>query len=315
MPSLGIDVGGANLKVASPQEAEIIYFPIWKRASELEAVLCRIAERFGCEKVGVVMTAELADVFESKEEGVKFVAEACRKAFSEVYFLDVDGGLCSEIDDPRRFAASNWVASARFLLEEGYENFLFVDVGSTTADLIPVTDRIEAAKSDFERLQRGELLYFGILRTPVFYVLESFMGAPLCSEFFAVTADVFTLTGDIGEEDYTCDTPDGKGRKPIDCARRLARTICCDLEELGFETAKNLAFAAKAAMVEKLASAMRKKFEECKLDIVLACGIGEFLIEAACKKIGAKCTALSKLYGDYSKLFPAFAMMKLVEKL
>ncbi len=315
MPSLGIDVGGANLKVASKDSAEILYFPMWKRAAELESELRRIAERFGGEKAGVVMTAELADVFESKEEGVKFVAEACRKTFGEVYFLDVDGGLCSEIDDPRRFAASNWVASVRFLLEEGYENFLFVDVGSTTADLIPVTDRIEAAKSDFERLRRDELLYFGILRTPVFYVLKSFMGAPLCSEFFAVTADVFTLTGDIGEEDYTCDTPDGRGRKPIDCARRIARTICCDLDELGIDTARQLAFAAKAAMVEKLAGAIRKKSAEYDLDLVLACGIGEFLIEAACKKIGAECVALSKLYGRHSKLFPAFAMMKLVEEL
>ncbi|WP_456468097.1 hydantoinase/oxoprolinase family protein [Archaeoglobus sp.] len=313
MSSLGIDIGGANLKVASEEGWEVVYFPMWKKAGELEKVLGDIAKKYSARKAGVVMTAELADIFRSKEEGVRFIGGICEEVFDEVFFLDVNGRLSKALDNPSDFAASNWVASAAFLLQEGYRNFLFVDMGSTTTDIIPVTDRIEAAKTDYERLKRGEMIYFGILRTPVFYILREFDSVPLCPEFFAITADVFAVTGDITSEEYTCETPDGKGRDEESCLRRLARTVCCDLEELGVDRAKQVALEAKKAMKDWLEKAVEAKADEYGLRIVFACGIGEFLIEEACNEIDIECSKLSSLYGDYSKLFPAFAMLKLVQ--
>ena len=315
MSSLGIDIGGANLKVASEGGWEILYFPMWREAEKLEGKLREIAQKYSAKKAGAVMTAELADFFRSKSEGVEFIAKACQKAFEEVYFLDVDGNLKPHIDNPENFAASNWVASCRYLLEEGYRNFLFIDMGSTTTDIIPVTSKINAGKTDFERLKRKELIYFGVLRTPVFYVLREFNSAPLCPEFFAITADVFVLTGDIEEKDYSCDTPDGKGRSKEECMRRLARTVCSDLEELGEENVRKLALEAKSSMIDALSQAIKTKSEEYKLNEVFACGIGEFVIKKACEKAEIECRLISELYGDYSKLFPAYAMLKLVEKL
>ncbi len=309
MSSLGIDIGGANLKIASAEGWKIVYFPMWRKANELERMLRDIADRYSATRAGVVMTAELADAFKSKEEGVVFIGKACMKVFDEVFFLDVDGRLSKTIDDPLKFAASNWVASVAFLLQEGYRNFLFVDMGSTTTDIVAVTDRIHAARTDYDRLRRGEMIYFGILRTPVFYVLREFRGVPLCPEFFAITADVFVTTGDIGPEMYTCDTPDGKGADVESCMRRLARTLCCDLEELGEDAVRELALAAKESMKATLKKTIRSKRPER----VFACGIGEFLVEEVCRELDVECTALSSLYGEYSKLFPAFAMLKLVE--
>ena len=245
---------------------------------------------------------------------MRFIGEICRRVFEDVSFLDVSGRLSRTLDEPAKFAASNWVASATFLLREGYRNFLFVDIGSTTTDIIPVTDRIEATKTDFERLKRREMIYVGILRTPVFYILKEFDSAPLCPEFFAITADVFIATGDITEDDYTCETPDGKGRDEISCLKRLARTICCDLEEIGINKAKQLALEAKKAMKDLLKDALRKKTEDYGIERVFTCGIGEFLIEEICNEIGVEFISLSGLYGEYSKLFPAFAMLKLVQK-
>lgn len=310
MNSLGIDVGGANLKVAGNGVSEIIYFPMWKMARSLKQKLEEIAKRYGAERAGVVITAELADVFRNKEEGIRFVEKACRDVFREVYFLDVYGNLSKEIKNPRVFSASNWVASVSFLISNGYRDFLFVDVGSTTVDLIPVKEKIVSALTDFERLKRRELIYFGVLRTPLFYVLRSFEGAKLCPEFFAITADAFRITGDIREEDYTCETPDGKGKSVEDCMRRIARTVCCDLEELGEKKVKEIAIKAKKSMIRTLQREIRRKIEEHELKQVLACGIGEFLVEESCK-----CLCLSKIYGEFSKLFPAFAMFKLVENL
>ncbi|MEM4946118.1 MAG: hydantoinase/oxoprolinase family protein [Archaeoglobaceae archaeon] len=309
MNPLGIDIGGANLKVTNGQENKIIYFPMWKKAPELGNKLKEIANHFGAEKAGVVITAELADVFKSKKEGVGFIAKKCYEVFREVYFLDIDGHLTKEIEDPLKFCASNWMASVTFLLAEGYRDFLFVDMGSTTTDLIPVKDRVMSAKTDFERLKRRELIYIGVLRTPVFYVLRRFKGVELCPEFFAITADVFRITGEIDEEDYNCDTPDSAGKGVTDCMRRLARTVCCDLEELGEENVKLLALMTRKTIIKILGEEIRSKVLQYGLKRVLACGIGEFLVEHA-----FDCTKLSKIYGEASKLFPAFAMLKLVEK-
>ncbi len=314
MNSLGIDVGGANLKIAARDGWEIIYFPMWKKVDQLGEVLRSVAEKYGAQKAGVVMTAELVDVFESKEKGVRKIVSTCSEIFDEVLFLDVFGNLCRDVSDPLKFAASNWVASIKFLLEEEHTNFLFVDMGSTTTDLIPVTDRIQAALTDFERLKRGELIYFGVLRTPVFYVLEEYDSAPLCPEYFSITADVFVVTGDISYAEYTCETPDGGGKDRRSCLKRLARTVCCDLNELGESNAARIAFEAKKSMVERLASGIERKIEEYGLEIVFACGIGEFLIQECCELLGVECIRLSDVYGDYSKLFPAYAMLKLVEK-
>lgn len=313
---LGIDIGGANIKVASEDDWEISYFPMWKRANYLEDFLREIAEKYSATKAGIVMTAELADVFESKKEGVIFISKACKNVFNQVFFLDIDGKLSCEIDNdnPLKFAASNWIASATLLLKEGYRDFLFIDVGSTTTDIIPVTKKIEAAKTDYERLKRGEMIYFGILRTPVFYVLREFNSVPLCPEFFAITADIFVLTGDIAEVDYSCDTPDGGNKDPTSCMRRLARTVCCDLKELGAENARKIAIEAKNSMKRALENIISTKIEEYGLNIVLACGIGEFLVEEACNEINVECTKLSSIYGEYSKLFPAFAMLKLIQQ-
>ena len=40
-----------------------------------------------------------------------------------------------------------------------------MDMGSTTTDLIPIKGEPLAAKTDFLRLARGELVYMGLLRT------------------------------------------------------------------------------------------------------------------------------------------------------
>ena len=65
----------------------------------------------------------------------------------------------------RKLAAANWLASADFLREK-YPDALLLDIGSTTADFIPLS-RFSSLKglSDLARLQKGYLVYTGMLRT------------------------------------------------------------------------------------------------------------------------------------------------------
>ncbi|AEA47956.1 hydantoinase/oxoprolinase family protein [Archaeoglobus veneficus] len=321
MSSLGLDVGGANLKFSLVEGkgekggmGGIIYFPIWKNADRLANRLAELNDTLEPEKVGVVITAELSDVFSSKSEGVKFVESSVLKAFpdSEVYFLSVDGVLSREANPPSDFAASNWVASVLFLAKT-FEDFLFADMGSTTTDLIPVKGKILAAKTDYERLKRGELIYMGVLRTPVFHVLPHFT-VPLVPEFFAITGDVFVVTGDIAADDYTCETPDGRGKEVKNCMQRLARQLCCDLEEIGEDFVTELAAEAKKAIIEKIANAMSGLASIHGLNTVVGCGIGEFILQHAAKTAGLDYISLREMYGERSHYFPAYAMARLVEE-
>lgn len=76
---LGIDIGGANTKVASSDGrlVELHYIPLWKNTT-LREVLLDIAKRLKPEKVAVVITGELADCFPDKETGHILYYRCCK---------------------------------------------------------------------------------------------------------------------------------------------------------------------------------------------------------------------------------------------
>src|SRR4030095_13896820 len=192
--------------------------------------------------MAVTMTAELADCFATKRDGVEFVLAAFRAAFptTDVRVYGLDGRFRS-VDDARQqphdVAAANWMASAT-LVARTHPDALFIDVGSTTSDIIPlVAGRVAAVgRSDPERLCAGELVYTGCLRTPVCAVVRSLpLAGSRCrvaAEHFAIAADVHRWLGRLAENDYTCDTPDGRGRSRSEAGARLARMVCADSETL-----------------------------------------------------------------------------------
>ena len=301
----GLDIGGANIKVYDG-EAKIFYFPMWKKWRELEDFL-RGLDITG--KVGIVLTAELADCFKSKAEGVRYIADIAKRVFDDVCFIDIDGNLKREIDVPERFAANNWIASVKFLAEQ-FESFIFVDMGSTTTDIIPVKDKdILASKTDFERLKRRELLYFGMLRTPSFYLIKD----NCSSEFFSIVADAMRIVGLIDEDAYICETPDGRGKGIHECMQRLARQFCADVSEVGEEFVINQAEKIVQEMVDRVADALKEKRASYGIDLAIGCGIGEEIIRRACKKAKLEYLSLEEKFGEVSHIFPAFAIAKILQ--
>ena len=133
---LGLDIGGANTKAASSDGlfAESVYLPLWKHAP-LDEVL-RLLALQEPQAVAVVITGELADCFSTKREGIsRALLRAVKRAFScPVYFWGASGFAWT---DPLELAAANWSASAALLARE-VGDCLFVDMGSTTTDLIPI---------------------------------------------------------------------------------------------------------------------------------------------------------------------------------
>lgn len=311
MTVLGLDIGGANLKLSCENYSQIIYFPLWDRYSELEQKLIDINTQIKPRKVGVVLTAELADCFSSRVEGIKSIFSVVQDAFScEVLFLNINGEfqLLENISDPEMFFASNWIASTNFLLSEGWQDFILADMGSTTTDLIPVTDKV-LGRSDHERLKRGELFYCGVLRTPVFYTLPNF-DVPLIPEYFAINGDAFVVTGDLNPKDYTCDTPDGRGKSKEECMSRMARSVCLDADG-NEEYIEKLALKVKEEAINRTGQMMEKVAAENGVNRVLGCGLGEFILQKAALRAGLEYYSLADKY-PCTDLFPAYAISKLV---
>jgi probable H4MPT-linked C1 transfer pathway protein len=306
-PILGWDVGGANLKAArvehglsTPPTVLACPFAIWRDRDRLPGLLVRTAERLGgTPNMAVTMTAELADCFATKRAGVLFVLDAFRAAFPDVepWIYGIDGRFRSDAmarRRPHRVAAANWRASATFVART-FPDALFIDVGSTTTDIIPIVAGRVAVRghTDSARLRSGELVYTGALRTPVCAVVRSvpLRGRPcrVAAEHFAVAADGHLWLGSIGEEQYTCETPDGRGRSRPEAAARLARMVCADMELLRPDDITAIAAHVARAQMRQIASAIRQVRRRlgpsCPRMAVLA-GQGAFLAQSAATTAG-----------------------------
>jgi probable H4MPT-linked C1 transfer pathway protein len=308
---LGLDIGGANTKAASSDGclAESIYMPLWKNAP-----LSEVLERYAGlepEAVAAVITGELADCFSCKSEGIESISSAVRKAFHcPVHFWGI-GGFRS-----RKLAGANWSASATLLAREGGDS-LFVDMGSTTTDIIPIIGEPVAAHTDLQRLARGELIYTGMLRTNLGALLPSVRicgeSVPLSPELFAIAADVRLVLGEITADGYTCDTPDGAQKDREAALRRLARTVCADLEEIGERGALAIARQVRERQHNILVEALLRQTKKHNISRVVAAGIGEGIILEAASFLGMECILLSEKYGQkISEIFPAYAAARLL---
>lgn len=312
---LGLDIGGANTKAASTDGSitESVYLPLW-RGAPLGLTLCRLSEN-DPEAVGVVITGELADCYKSKAEGIAAIRSAVEGAFRcPIYYWGVNGFNWS---DPKELAAANWSASATLVSEE-LGDCLFVDMGSTTTDLIPIKSRPLAASTDFWRLANGELVYTGMLRTSLGSLLRTIRldgrTVPLSPEFFAIIADAYLIMGQISPAEYSCDTPDGSGKDKTSAMRRIARTVCADFEELGEAGITAIAKQAVDLQFDILKYAIERQCSRFNLEKVVAAGIGEKVIALASSCIGYGCISLSEKYGKQrSNIFPAYAVAKLLE--
>ena len=265
--TLGWDVGGAHLKAALAENGEIrrvwqLPTPLWKGLDPLEQALAAIlAEAGEVSRHAVTMTGELSDVFTERGEGVAALTGiVSRHLGGNVTLYAGSLGLVptsAHADHAGKIASANWHASAG-LVAARIEAALFVDMGSTTTDIVPVAEgRVEAfGETDAERLLAGELVYQGYTRTALMAVADrvSFAGAqtPIMAELFATMADVQRILGVLDEDDDQHAAADGKEKTVTASRARLGRMIGRDASEADEATFEHLARAFAEAQVRRI---------------------------------------------------------------
>jgi probable H4MPT-linked C1 transfer pathway protein len=275
MPAvIGLDVGGANTKAAW-RDGDAVRtvsrpFEVWRDREALSAVIREVVADLSDEPadlVALTTTAELSDAFRTKREGVGFVLDGAEAALGAPLLVLTTAGELVGVDEararPLEVAAANWAASAAAVAAV-HPDALLLDVGSTTADVIPIAaGRVVAVgRTDLDRLLAGELVYTGVLRTNLATIAARVpvrgKWCPVASELFAISADVHLLLGRLAPEDYTCPTPDGRTAS-VECAReRVARLVCADVEQLGLGEIDAVAAHVAAEQVRQIEAAVRR---------------------------------------------------------
>ncbi|MFT3730609.1 MAG: hydantoinase/oxoprolinase family protein [Hyphomicrobium sp.] len=255
--AIGLDVGGAHLKIARVENKQLVAVrqiacPLWRGIDRLDAALddgrSIIA---GVDTFAVTMTAELTEIFESREAGVVALLQRLRERLTgelHVYMgLKGFGSPEAAAGDPMSVASANFLATSA-LVSQIRPRQLLIDMGSTTTDII-ACDR-PLGLTDAERMQTGELVYTGLTRTPVPSVATR---APLAGQWqglardtFATMADVRRILGSLPDDVDQHETADGRGKTQQESLDRFARGFGRDGDMRHLST-----WRASAAYVEE----------------------------------------------------------------
>jgi probable H4MPT-linked C1 transfer pathway protein len=305
---VGWDVGGAHVKACLLEDERIVDVaqwpcPLWRGLDQLDATLASARARWpeawdARTRHAATMTGEMVDLFEDREEGVALLAARLAHALGPSLVLwGARSGFCAPGESGRRWrdiASANWRATAQVLAARLHDALL-VDIGSTTTDLVALRHGAVAAlgAADAERLATGELVYQGVVRTPLCAVAARVVFdnrvVNVMKEFFATTADVYRLTGELDAAHDQHPAADGAGKDLEATRRRLARMVGRDGRDHPPALWRALAEAFREAQLVDLESQLLRVIDASDLrdDAPLAgAGCGAFLARELARRTG-----------------------------
>ena len=255
----------------------------------------------------VTMTGELSDVFVDRAEGVAYLVDMMRRATDgDAVFYGGQAGFLDcirAVEHSAEVASANWHASGT-LLAQSFPEGLLIDIGTTTTDLVPLKAGEVAAHfhADGDRLAGGELIYTGVVRTPVMAVARTvpFNGhmQRIAAERFATMADVWRLMGELPVDADPYPAPDLKGKSTQESAVRLARMLGRDLGDAGLlaliDVARHFA-ECQVAEIEAAAAALSGREGIVPDAPVIGAGRGRFIAQQVARR-------LDRPYWDFAEL-------------
>jgi probable H4MPT-linked C1 transfer pathway protein len=209
------------------------------------------------------------------------------------------------VRDAEQVASANWMAAVTVVAARMSEG-LYMDVGSTTTDMVVFAGgRMEArGYTDHQRLAYDELIYTGVVRTPVIAVTDrvAFSGAwvSMMAEQFATMADVYRLTGDLPQYADMLPSADGGDKSEAASARRLARMLGRDAASAdGAEWARVADYIAECQLA-RLRAACETNLSRSLLGPqapLVGAGVGRFLVRGLAVR-------LQRPFVDFGTFFP-----------
>lgn len=318
----GWDIGGAHLKIASMnQQGELqrvkqYATPLWQGVEILESALPNTLNELAGKKSqhAITMTAELVDIFPNRDQGVTALLELCDRYIKEDFFLYSEKvGLI----DPTRIAAqtqdigsANWHASGKFVASQ-IDSGLFIDIGSSTTDLLPFAKQelLNKGVNDFTRLRHDELVYTGVVRTPLMALAKRvpFAGDEygVAAELFATTADVYRILGLLNEKSDIMQTADEGEKTTTASIKRLGRMIGADANmsddvEAWHALATHFADQQMALLTDAFQRLI--KIHNNLDKVIVAAGAGVFLIKQLATQFGYEVIEFNELVNCHESL-------------
>jgi (4-(4-[2-(gamma-L-glutamylamino)ethyl]phenoxymethyl)furan-2-yl)methanamine synthase len=299
----GFDIGGAHLKVTRAEGGRIvsaatIAMPLWLGIDKLTLALAEAQPIYaGADLNAFTMTGELSDIFPSRDTGVAKLLQLISEYFQSDNKL-IYAGRSGFVPDGQAtqmggdIASANWHATAA-LVGRLVGNALFVDIGSTTTDIIPVLDGAVAhtGYTDAERLMTGELVYTGFTRTFLFGVASSapVRGrlTPLMNEYFASMADVHRVIGVLNENDDKQPSADGQEKTQQASMARLARIVGRDASDLSPSEWRDVASWFSERQLRAVHDATFCVANSLPIDApIVAAGVGRWQIRRLAARMG-----------------------------
>jgi probable H4MPT-linked C1 transfer pathway protein len=291
----GWDLGGAHVKLAVlDTRGELARVaqrpcPLWLGTEHLGRALRDLGGDCAGARHALTMTGEVADVFPDRASGVAAVLEVFQSAIGTPNVLVFAG---EGFVDPRtaradwsRVASSNWLATAA-VVSGLVQDALVLDIGSTTTDVVLIASgRVRArGRDDHGRLACEELVYTGVVRTPIAAIADAvpFGGewVGVMAEQFATAGDLYRISGELDPRFDQADTADNRARSREASMRRLARMVGCDLDRAPEAEWERLARWLSQAQTERIRRACDRALSLGLIGSaapVVGVGIGHFL--------------------------------------
>ncbi len=313
---VGWDLGGAHLKAALVEGTRVkavwqFPCPLWRGLSYLDRALESVLVHLPWDCIhGLTMTGETVDWFDNRQQGVEALLRAFSKKVPQakvLLFVDDKFIPLSNFHPQNQttlIASKNWKITAQYLLSQKF-NAICLDIGSTTCDLIPIClgHLISQGEDDHSRLRCGELVYTGVIRTPLAMLTKTapFNGEwiPLMAEHFASTGDVYRILRLLPEYADQAETADGKPKTPEASMQRLARVIGLDRHVAGDSSWIRLAKYFHEIQLQSLTQACLRQLSRGfpEQTVIVGAGVGRFLAKTIAQRLKLK-------YQDIAEYFP-----------
>ena len=299
---LGIDIGGAHIKLIGLNKKRSVCFAnyrkcyVWKGLDSLKKEFEYINNLNFDKKIicGITMTAELCDIFKSKKIGASQISNLCKilkynflfySKQKNIFTKDVKGNY-------KNIISMNWHAVARYFMRY-YKNLIIIDFGSTTTDFICIKDGIisNVGVDDLSRLSEGELIYTGVVRTPLFGIQNKINYKNkvyhIIPELFSSTSDIYRVNNFINKNFDVDDEADHQGKSLTKSLIRISRSFAIDYNKKNNSLLLDLSkilIKRQIKTIEENIKILKEKKNYKKNVSIFFSGIGRSILLNMCKQ-------------------------------